>query len=114
MNENEIEQALKAALQREPAPEGLAQRIVQLANIREASRRLGPAVIPWWRLPLLRWAAVGVTAACAVGAALEYHQQQVRGEQARQQVLLALRITGSRLRVVHQQVLKANGEEKRP
>ncbi len=106
-----IEKALKVALQREPAPEGLAARVLR------AARAYQPPARPWWRLPLVRWAAVGVAAvACAAGAVSERERQQrIRGLEARQQVLLALHITGSKLRVVQDQVLKTHpGGEERP
>lgn len=113
-HENEVEQALREALRREPAPEGLAERILQRAG-RQAPSPLRNPIAPWWRLPALRWAVAAVAIACAGGAILEHRQQQLRGEQARQQVLLALRITGSRLRIVQEQVVKANeGEETHP
>jgi hypothetical protein len=34
----------------------------------------------------------------------------MRGEQARQQVLMALRITGTKLRAVQRQIVKTNDE----
>lgn len=66
---------------------------------------------------MVRWAAVSVAAAaCAVAAVSEHERQQrIRGLEARQQVLLALHITGSKLRVVQDQVLKTHPEgEERP
>lgn len=107
---DEIEKALKTALQREPAPVHLAARVHRKIN------PLQQPAAPWWRLPQIRWATVGVAAiACVVGAISEHRQQQLRGQHARQQVLLALRITGSKLRIVQDQVLKAHAEgESRP
>jgi hypothetical protein len=101
---DEIEQSLKAALQREPAPSRLADRV-----LREAGAHPRPAAL-WWRLPIVRWATVGVVAMACVAGALSEHarQRHIRGQQARQQVLLALRITGTKLRAVQEQVVKAN------
>jgi hypothetical protein len=108
---DEIENALKTALQREPAPAHLA------AKVHREIKALQPPTASWWRLPQVRWAAVGVAAlACVAGGLAEHtRQQQLRGQQARQQVLLALRITGSKLRIVQEQVLKLHAEgETRP
>jgi len=107
---DDIEKALQSALRREPAPDGLSARV-----LREA-RAYQPPPAPWWRLPMVRWAAVGVAAAaCVVGAFSEHaRQQQIRGQAARQQVLLALHITGSKLRIVQDQVKANAGGESHP
>jgi hypothetical protein len=50
---------------------------------------------------------------CIAGGVSEHisqyrRQERLRGEQARQQVLMALRITGAKLRVVQEQLVKTD------
>ena len=99
-----LEDELRQALRREdPGPEFTARVLAQAAA--------RPSRPSWWRTalvsmrpPLMRWAAAGLAACLLAGVAgLEYHHQQqerVRGEAARQQVVLALRIAGSKLHSV--------------
>jgi hypothetical protein len=107
---DELEKALKAALQREPAPERLFGEVLRKAGLRSAP------VSAWWRLPVLRRSLAGAVAvACIAGGVSEHfleqrRQERMRGEQARQQVLLALRITGAKLRVVRKQVAKTTDD----
>jgi hypothetical protein len=103
---DEIEKALKTALQREPAPSRFADQVLRKASMRSAP--VIPPLVRWWRMLPVRWAVAGVVVvACMVGGVAEHaRQQRIRGEQARQQVLLALRITGTKLRVVQKQVIQ--------
>jgi len=107
---DDIEKALKAALQREPAPDGFREQVLRKSRSRSAP------VAAWWRLPLLRWSVAGVVAVvCIVGGVSEHRRQErMRGEEARQQVLMALRITGAKLRVVQKQIVKTSDEEGDP
>lgn len=101
---DEIEKALKAALQREPAPERFLDQVLLKAKLRPVR---GTA---WWRLPLVRWAVAGVVTVACIAAGVSEHrrQERMRGEQARQQVLMALRITGRELRSVQRQIVRTN------
>jgi hypothetical protein len=103
---DEIEKALKAALQREPAPSRFADQVLRKASMLATPGV--PPIVPWWRMFPVRWAMAGVVVvACMVGGLAEHaRQQRIRGEQARQQVLLALRITGTKLRAVQRQVVQ--------
>lgn len=107
---DELERELKAALGRVPAPPGFAGRV--LAKVNHA-----PAAVSWWRRgPALRWAAVGLVAVVAfTGAMAAYRDyERARGERARAQVILALRITGSTLHSVQAQLQRMGpqgGEE---
>jgi hypothetical protein len=102
---DELERKLKAALEREPSPEGFAERVLARAE------RRGP-VESWWWTPVARWSfAAALVAACVLTGTTEYHQQErVRGERAREDVLLALRITGSKLRAVQARIAPAERE----
>jgi hypothetical protein len=91
---NDFEDQLREALRPPDVPAGFANRV--LAKLPEAY----PAVP---HRPMLRrvavWAAaVLVCAASLTGWQIERtRQQQRRGEKAREQVMLALRITGNKL-----------------
>ena len=103
---DEFERKLKLALEREPAPEGFAERVLA-----RAGRHVRP-VERWWRTPVARWSvAAALVAACLVTGTTEYQQQErARGERAREEVLLALRITGSKLRAVQAKIVPAERE----
>ncbi len=97
-----LEDALRDALRREPAPEGFAERVLRAAENPSAVRvdsgglwaRLGAA----FRAPRIRWAAA-LTAAALMVATVEVRERRERaeGERAKQQLMLALRITGGKL-----------------
>lgn len=99
---DDLEKAVKAAFGREPAPPGFTERV--LARVRPA-RRSRPS---WWRVPAVRWAAAAALLAAFVAGGVAGYQswQRARGERARQQVILALRITGSRLHAVQAQITR--------
>ena len=88
----EFERELKQALERRPAPPRLKRRILEQAQRRrELTRR---TQILWWQ----RIAAGVVLAAMATGGFLwRQADERRKGEQARQQVITALRITGHAL-----------------
>ena len=89
-----LETDLKNALRRVPAPEGLAERV--LAGVRGGQTI---ASVPGKaRLPVLHIAATLLLAAILGGwGAHERMERRREGERARQQVLLALRIAGSKV-----------------
>jgi hypothetical protein len=100
-----FEQELRATLQAVPAPDGFADRV--LARV-DALPQHEPA--PWpvrtIRKPIVRGAiAATLLLALGVGGYLEHQRErQIAGEHARQQVLLALRITSSTLQDVRNKV----------
>jgi hypothetical protein len=60
---------------------------------------------------LWRWAAVGIAAALLVAAGLEYRREQrirAEGERAKQQLVMALRIAGGKLRQTQVKVLEVS------
>ena len=97
-----LEDSLREALRREPAPEGFAERVLRAAESRPGVReepgglwaRLGAA----FRGPRLRWTAAFAAAALAFGTVeIRNQRERVEGERAKQQLMLALRITGGKL-----------------
>jgi hypothetical protein len=104
---DELEKALRAALAREPAPDGFARRALEKVAPRHALRRR------WWRATALRWAVAVVVVAAGVagGAAAYQRREEARGKKAREQVLLALRITGSKLHAIRAEVTRTRRQE---
>jgi hypothetical protein len=89
------EDDLRRALARREPPEGFAERVVA---------RLSEARPPARRWP--RWLAAAACLLVLSGAAAEWQRERVRrAEQAKEQVLLALRITSTHLRTAQQRVL---------
>jgi len=82
-----LENELRQALRRVPAPEGFAERV--LARVNEPRREPRPV---WWR---------AVAATLLLGAILggwgAHEMRRREGERAREQVLLALRIAGTQV-----------------
>jgi hypothetical protein len=98
---DQFERELREQLQARSAPGGFADRVMARVPQRRAPREtfLGFGVPVW------RWAVAAVLVAGMVVGGLEHdRQQRMAGERAREQVLLALRITGSTLRDVQQKV----------
>jgi hypothetical protein len=105
MKTNEIDEQLKRALRRLEPPEGFADRV--LARFQTQTSPTQRSIWTLWRMPSLRWAAVAALVAVAVtGIGYQLHERQEEAEAmvAKQQVMLALRITGSKLRVAKQRV----------
>lgn len=94
MNEDDLRRALR---RESPAP-GFASRVLQRID-REAQPRSSRR---WWRAVA---ASVTLTALVGSGVAYQDHQRRVReGEQAKEQVLLALRIAGEKVRYAQNEV----------
>jgi hypothetical protein len=112
MNDNDVEKHLRQALRRCDPPEHFADGV--LKRVAAESREPAPRIPFWhWRWPVLRWAAIpALTAMIATGVGYgiyERRQQQEEAVIAKQQVMLALRITGNKLRLVKQKVKEAEG-----
>lgn len=111
--EDSFELELKQAFERLPAPPGLKTRIMAARRERQQVAR------HWHSLLWMRVAAMLLIAAIIGGAArwnYERIQERRRGEEARQQVLTALRITQHALQLVQQRLSarnRVNGEEER-
>lgn len=105
---DDFERELREQLQARSAPEGFADRVVARVQKRSARRE-------WFRfsMPVWRWAVAALLVAGMVAGGMEREREQrIEGERAREQVLLALRITGSALRDVQQKVSVGNEQHK--
>jgi hypothetical protein len=96
----DFEEELRQAFARRPAPPSLKRRLMEK---RRAPRPHRHAVV-WQRLA----ASLALTAVVAGGFAWRDREEHRQGEAARQQVLIALRITGHALNHMNAQ-LAAHG-----
>ena len=97
---DEFEKELRDHLQARPAPAGFTDRVMRRIDGSKPRRTWTFLWQPAWR-----WAAVAILLAITALGSLEHERQQrIAGERARQQVLLALRITGTTLNQVQQKV----------
>lgn len=98
----EFERRLRMAMQRREAPIGMKQRVLALARERRQAQHGR-----WWMLQ--RIAASALLAAAFGGFAVyrqveQHAQEQKKGEEARAQVLTALRITSRTLNRIGERV----------
>jgi hypothetical protein len=95
---NDLENELRNALRRQYPPPGFSERVVRRAA---ETREPAGTARPW----VIRWAAAAMLAA-ALGGTAEYRriqtvrEERARGEAAKEQVMQALRIAGSKLHMV--------------
>jgi hypothetical protein len=103
-----LEDELRKALRRESPPDGFAGRVLsRSAQAVSAKHHRRWSVLFGTRR--LRWAAAAAICMVLAGAGLDYWNQQkerARGEAAKAQLMLALRITGSKLQFVQQKIEK--------
>ncbi len=111
--EDQFERELKQALERRPAPPGLKTRIMAARRERRQETLHSHSLL-WMRL------AATLLIVALIGGAVRWDYQRIqerrRGEQARQQVLTALRITSHALDLVQQRLSarnRGNGDEQR-
>jgi hypothetical protein len=89
---DELERELQQSMVRLPAPPGLKRTIIARKQARDAERKHHRLVF-WQRL------AASVLVCGIAGGAVTWHnvQEHRKGEEARQQVMVALRIAGRAL-----------------
>ena len=106
-----LEDDLKMALRRTEPPEDFAKRVLTRANAP------APPEPAWWgrlavllRPPRVQWVALSVVASIIIPVAgVQYRKErqlQVEGEKAKEQLVLAVRVAGSKLHHVQQKVLE--------
>jgi hypothetical protein len=111
-NPNPLEDALRNALRRGDAPEGFALKVLARAQQQNAAHEaLRTSWLSSFSQPLLRWAAVAAVTICLVVGSIYYwslQRQRAEGEAAKQQLMLALRIAGSKLQLAKEKVNEIN------
>ncbi|HEX3821543.1 MAG TPA: hypothetical protein VHW45_14510 [Candidatus Sulfotelmatobacter sp.] len=108
-----IESVLKQALQREDAPADFADQLL----LRVAHQKPEHIVTrnPWafFTQPLVRWVAFAAITAALVGGFIHHREavrERAKGEAAKQQLMLALRIAGSKLQIAREKVNEINDD----
>ena len=105
----DLEQELRETLRRREAPMGFEERV--LRRIEQEGARRAPESGGWWRtfrFPALQLAMAALLLILLAGGSLWQYRRQAeiaKGEEARKQVLLALRITGQKLEYARSKVL---------
>ena len=118
-NPNLLEDALRNALRREDAPEGFALKVLARAE-RQNSAAQEAQRTSWLSIfsqPLVRWAALATISICLIIGAVHYRnlqRQRAEGEAAKQQLMLALRIAGSKLQLAKEKVNEINTSRPEP
>jgi hypothetical protein len=97
-----IDDELRNVLRREEPPDGFADRVLQRAARGRVQQRQT-------NRPLVRWAAAAVIVASVAGgvqyrAVQQEREERIRGEAAKEQVVQALRIAGSKLQLVQAKI----------
>jgi negative regulator of sigma E activity len=111
-----IDDALRNALRREEAPEDFPERVLARLTQQESALQRGRRQ-RWFRMfsqPLVRWAAFAAVSASLIVGTVHYRnlqRERARGEAAKQQLMLALRIAGSKLQLAKTKVNEINQSE---
>jgi hypothetical protein len=99
---DDFERDLQQALQRRPAPPSLKRKVMERRGRQSAERRHGYQLI-WQRI------AAGVVVAAMLSGAMQWQirrtEDKRKGEEARRQVMTALRITGRALNEVNERLV---------
>lgn len=102
-----FERELRQALERKPAPPSLKRRILQKRDERRTEKVHVQAV--WWQRLAASLLIVGVIAG---GYSWRQVEERRKGEEAKQQVLTALRITNRALNDMNRRLAEHNRDEK--
>jgi hypothetical protein len=96
---DDFEQELRQAMLRRPAPPSLKRKILARRS-RQNTERIHARMVMWQRL------AASLVLAAMAGGAYTWHnvEQRRKGEEAKQQVMTALRITSHALKQMNQQL----------
>ena len=100
------EDALREALRREDPPDGFAGRVMAKVEARQSASGAWSGLAWVFRGPRLRWATALASIALLIGG-LDYwrwREERAQGERTKQQVMLALRIAGGKLRLAQAKV----------
>ena len=111
-----IEDKLRVALRRQHAPEGFDDRILACVT-RESPVPRTASRDPWFRRrtqPLMRWAALATVSVAMIVGSVHYRnvrRERAQGEAAKQRLMLALRIAGSKLQLAKSKVIQINADQ---
>ena len=114
---NDLERQLKDALRHCDPPANFTNRVLARVAAEQEVKEARPRMFGW-RWPRLRWAAAFTAIALSVAGISGYriHERRVEESEAlaaKKQVMIALRITGSKLRIAKQKIRAVgDGQEK--
>lgn len=112
---DKLEQELKKALRRTDPPAGFAERVLARAAKEETKRVPERRRFHWFGMSGLRLAVTCALCLIVAASGLMYqHERHEQGEQAKEQLMLALRITSSKLELANQGIRQINSPEQRP
>jgi hypothetical protein len=107
-----LDEVMKSALRRQEVPDGFAERV--LARLAAQSSPQTPVRRESWlrffSRPLVRWAALAAAATAMILGVHLYNlrRERAEGEAAKQRLMLALRIAGSKLQLAKAKVNEIN------
>jgi hypothetical protein len=113
-----LEDALKNALRREDAPDSFVAHV--LASVAQKKTVAHTENRNWFSLfsqPLVRWVAFAAVSIGLVIGGVHYRnvqRERAEGEAAKQQLMLALRIAGSKLQLAKEKVKEINQPQTHP
>jgi len=114
---NQVDEKLKRALRRRNPSTGFADRLLARMAVDGIDMTLR-IERPKWSWPTLRWAAIVIVIAVTVteiSYRVHVHRsQEAEARIAKQQVMLALRITGAKLRIARDKVKAVGWEQTTP
>jgi hypothetical protein len=99
-----LEEELKQAMRRQEPPADFTARVLARCAVDDARRR---SVRPQWWLSM----AAAVLFTVAGGTMWQQHEREVKGMAAKRQLILAMRIAGTRLQAVQQRVRESEEEQ---
>lgn len=109
-----LEEELGKAFERVDPPAGFAERVMARAAAAERSKaRTAWTWLGFYQMPALRWAATGALCAALAAGGIFVRREELRrerGEQAKEQLMLALRIAGSKLQIAQASVREISDE----
>ena len=113
---NYSDQELKGALRRCEPSGGFTERVLTRIAAEEAAQS-APQRESWLRFftqSLVRWASVAALGSALIAGGIHYRnvqRERAEGEAAKQQLMLALRIAGSKLQLAKAKVNEINRNE---
>lgn len=113
MNKDRTDDALKSALRRQEAPDGFADRVLARVAVQNQRPVRADSWLSLFTQPIVRWAALAAVAAAMIVGVHVYnaHREQAKGEAAKQRLMLALRVAGSKLQLAKAKVNEMNANE---
>ena len=113
LNQDRMDEALKRALKRQEAPDGFADRVMARVAVQNQQPVRRDSWLSLFTQPIARWAALAAFATAMILGVHVYgvHRDQARGEAAKQRLMLALHVAGSKLQLAKAKVNEMNANQ---